>query len=572
MDRILAIVALRFRLSMRKMRGIGGKLNAAGWILWALLGLTVALVSAIGVGILSHFMAAKGPEAAHVCFLVILWASVIFGGVVPVLRGAIDQGFDATPFKQYPISRLRLYAITLGATGLSADLLITYPTLASMTLMGVLIPGSPALPGLLLVALFAMSLAIWSNLFSLVAVSLMRGRRAREALMIAGLGALLVFGILPAALDGGTGLKFERSRAPAAVDDGAGFDVESPRRPAFGGSASMLLTTARLFPPTIAAEGLAALPGEVPARIWTPILQLVGWCAAGLLAGYWVFARFHLAEPRVRVAQRKADARRAAGWQRLGFDRGPLSKLPEGVKAVASKDLRYLFRSVTGRFLLAVGPGVVLLVAVSVGREMDRSFYGIEPSRLLFFGIMLYAGLLTSNFSGNVFAWDADGVKSYFLAPLSPRHLLLGKCIAIWIYDALLASLVILLWCVLLAVPDPITLSTGLLIFASLRLAQSAMGVNFSVRYPLARDISSAKNAPAPLVIWAQMGVVMLTTSLISVLLVLPSLLGLEWLQPVVLAGLAVALGALYAVGLERAARLLVVRRDSLIDALKSVR
>jgi hypothetical protein len=215
---------------------------------------------------------------------------------------------------------------------------------------------------------------------------------------------------------------------------------------------------------------------------------------------------------------------------------------------------------------------VVLLVALSFGKRMDQSFFGIEPSRLLFFGIMLYAGMLTSNFSGNVFGWDSDGVKSYFLSPLPPRHLLLGKCVAIWIYDALVASLVLLLWCALLDVPDPIALLTGLLIFASLRLAQSATGILCSVRYPLARDISSAKNAPAPLVIWVQLGVVMLTTSLIGVLLAVPSLLGLDWLQPVVLAGLVVALGALFAAGLERAARLLALRRDQLIDALKSVR
>ena len=178
MDRVLAIVVLRFRLATRKMRGLGGKLNIAGWILWTVLGVTVALAASVGVGIGSHVMVKNGPEAARIGFPVILWAAAIFGGVVPVLRGAIDQGFDATPFVQYPLSRLRLYAITLGATGLSSDLLITYPTLASMTLMGVILPGAPALPGLLLVLLFALSLAIWSNLFSLVAVSLMRGRRA----------------------------------------------------------------------------------------------------------------------------------------------------------------------------------------------------------------------------------------------------------------------------------------------------------------------------------------------------------------------------------------------------------
>ena len=117
MDRVLAIVGLRLKLLTRRLLGKGGTANLLGSIGLFVLGALFSLGLAIGFGIMVHVLA-KGsdPERIRIGFLVCFYTFFFFGIVLPILSGMIEQSFDAAPFLIFPISRLRLFGITLAAS------------------------------------------------------------------------------------------------------------------------------------------------------------------------------------------------------------------------------------------------------------------------------------------------------------------------------------------------------------------------------------------------------------------------------------------------------------------------
>ena len=68
-----------------------------------------------------------------ICF----YTFFFFGIVLPLLSGAMDESFDAAPFLIFPISRLRLFGITLAATLGSPHHLVYLPALIAVLIAGV---------------------------------------------------------------------------------------------------------------------------------------------------------------------------------------------------------------------------------------------------------------------------------------------------------------------------------------------------------------------------------------------------------------------------------------------------
>jgi hypothetical protein len=556
-SRVRAIVALRFKLAVRRARGPGGTARLVGAVLTGVFSVLFALALAVGLGIMLHLFGTGGdPVKIRLGFLIVFWVSFFFGIVLPLLRGALQQGLDASPFVVFPVSRPRLYGITLAACLGASDHALYYPTLVAVAVTGVIVPGVNAVAGLTLIALALLSLVIWGNALALFLVSVMRARRVRE------ITGILVFLTLIAA-----------SFAPALLDDPDGGLRQVPSE------VRIVLHTAlrvgQLLPPTIAAEGLTALhSADGSQRVATSTLLLLLWDVAGILIGYFIFHRFHLGERSSRPAGRARRLRPAAGTptKPTPFDRRPLSALPPQVRAVAAKDLHYLFRSVIGKFNLFLMPVFVLVVVFLVGRSIDHPVLGLDPQRLLLFGLLLYAVLFSNNFVNNAFAWEGDGVRSYFLCPASPRQVLVGKNLAVWLFNAILFIMVILIFSALTGFPGIAILASATFMYASALLIFTACGNIISVLLPVPRDMSAINNQPAQTAILLSLLVLVSTALLIGPLLSLPMLLGWPLVQPVLLAAfLAVSIGA-YAWSLRPAARLLESRREQIMEALKSVR
>jgi hypothetical protein len=517
----------------------------------------LALGMATGLGLMVHLFVAGGePDRIRLGFLIVFWVSFFFGIIMPLLVGAMNQGFDAAPFRVFPLSRRRLYAVTLAASLGGSDHMLYYPTMVAVALTGVLLPGVPVLAGVALIVLVPLFLVIWGHALALLLTSVMRTRRARE---ITGIVALLLL----------IGVSF----VPAMFDDESGR--LAGRLPELRVALRLVVDVGRFLPPTIAADGLAALHGEDGgARVTASLLALVAWNAAGIWIGYRVFVRHHVGERGggSASARRGALPARRTDRRRSPFDRRPFSALPVQVRAVAAKDLHYLFRSVVGRLNLFMAPVLVLVIVLLVGRAIEEPVLGIDPEPLLLFGLLLYAVLFSNNFVNNAFAWEGDGVRSYFLCPASPRQVLLGKNLAVWLYNALLFATVILVYSVLAGVPGPATLSSAAFLFASALVVFTACGNLISILLPVRRDPSRINNQPSQAAILLSLLVLGVTVTLMGPLLSLPVLFGRPAAQPLLLGLFFAASVAGYAWSLGPAARLLAGRRERIAEALRSLR
>jgi len=557
-DRILAIVTLRMRLAFRKLRGGEGALRLVGALVGTVLSAVLALGLSVGFAFLVY-SSVTGGEARQVriSYFITFYMFFFLGVILPLMRGAVNPGLDVAPFRIFPMSRVRLFGITLAASFGNAEHLLYYPAIVTVLAVGVVSTDAGFAGDLVLVLLALLFFVSWGNTLSLFLVTVMRARRVREILAIGGLLLLVSVTLLPALLENP-----ERD-----------FDEVSVRR--LGAAFMPVVRVAQHLPPGLAADGLASLHGAgneskaVRNAVW-----LLLWDVGGIVLGYLVFSRYHLGGSgnRGRGKPRStAEASPSGSTDRLlSFDNRLFSVLPVEVRAVAAKDLRYLLRSVVGKFNLVMIPVFVIIAAFVVGRQLTEPVLGIDPQRVVLFGMLFYMVLFSNNFVNNTFAWEADGVKCYFTGPISPIRVLAGKNIAVWIYNAALFFISMGTWIALVGFPGMATLLSAALVFAAALLIFTSVGNVVSVLFPAARDISSMKNTPS------QVGVLLSIASLFTLVLVVgpfisvPMLLGWGFLQPVALAALLVLLVFFYRLSLGMAGRLMGDRREKLIETLGS--
>jgi hypothetical protein len=195
--------------------------------------------------------------------------------------------------------------------------------------------------------------------------------------------------------------------------------------------------------------------------------------------------------------------------------------------------------------------------------------FGIDVSELTFIGMFLYVSMLTSNFVINAFAWDGNGVFSYFLSPITPSAVIIGKNLAVWLFSGILLLECTVAWAVTRGLPGPSALLSGFLVFASTVLGLMIVGNHTSVMFPVRRLISSVNNSPSNAAMLIMLVVVVGNAVMTGVLVLFADLVAGPWLRPIVLAVYVGAVGAAYVSFLRPAAALLSARRENLAAALE---
>ncbi len=554
MDDVLAIVWLRYQLAANRLRSAAGIADLASGLLMALFLGLFALGLGIGLGA-ATFVAVRADDLPRLRVLlhVAFFLCFFFGVIFPLLRGLMERGLDFSRLLMFPLSHTRLYAVHLVSRGVASDHLFYYPVLLAMCLAGALVPGLPALGGVAIVLGLVICNVVWGQVTALAVHACMRFRRLREVLSI--LVVLLAVGValLFSSLD------FE-ALFLGLMDDPLSF---APLR------------VAAVLPPALAAEALHALHRGDPAAAWWQALALVPWCAAGIWIGHFVFSNYHLGD-RGRVLRPAAERRRrrsggrptqrpsTAGFQAPDFDWLPV---PGEVLAAAGKDLRYLFRSLPGKFNL-VGAPLLSVLAGSLFAGAGTPLLGIGRDSLVFFGLLIYLVLLSNSFANNSFAWEGTGVQCYFFAPAPLTRVLAGKNLAVLAYNGVILLLGLVTWAILRA-PGAAVVLTGLLLFANAIFAFTCAGNFVSILFPAARDLSSMKSQMSQTGILLSFLSLFAVVSVTSLILTLPALFGMAWLQPVVLALLLAAQVAIYPFVLASAARLMEHRREGLMETLR---
>ena len=210
----------------------------------------------------------------------------------------------------------------------------------------------------------------------------------------------------------------------------------------------------------------------------------------------------------------------------------------------------------------------MVIVVFVIGRGLSGSLLGLPSDSTLLLGLLLYSTLFSNNFINNAFAWEGGGLRSYFFSPAPLNRVLAGKNLAVWTYNALLWLIVIVSWSVMKSVPDLWTIVTAALLYGVSVLFFTTVGNVVSVLFPARRDIASMTNTPSHVAILLSLASLISAAGLVGLFMFLPLLLGVPRLQPLFLLNLMLLEAIVYVLVLRFAGRLMLRRRDYLIDTL----
>lgn len=529
MDRLIALVALRFRLEARALLGARGRLVALLVALPLLL-----LLSAATAGL--AFLAARVVEREEPALVLpaLSAAAAVLGlawALSPFLAGvSATETHDLGRLVAYPVPFATLVVSSLAANLVQPMVLAQVPVLVALAL-GLAGAGPRLLPALAGLALaFALVLATGQAVgIALHAVS--RHRRHHDRALLLGLGLGLALSLLPLLLlsPGGAGA---RRLALSLVER----DVFALVPLSWGVRAAV-----------------HAGRGEA--------LAFLGWAAGAALAlAAAVGVSTLLAR---RLYRGEADLGEAAG----GRSARARMRLPGAVGALVEKDLRVAWRDPRLKALVfsgLVGPLVLLFV---LGQGSPG---GPRPSLLLAVAVLSGLGAV----GANTFAFERQGLALLLGTPLDRLSLLVGKNIAL---VALRLPVVLAVAVATLLVAGPALVPAVATVALSTLVLAAAADNYLSILFPLpvsaaGRDPSTPASGTRGLgTLVALVPAVLATLAAaapFAFLAWLPLLLGEPWLAaatlPLALAG-AVAVHFMAVAG---AARLLGRREGDLVARL----
>ena len=526
--------------------------NAVAVIL-ALLATALSAALSFALAGITHIGLMDGSrEAVHVALMVVLWGLGFLAVVMPIFFGAGQPQVPLRRLLVFPLSRWKLYRLSLAASFASGVNLFWYPIVAAITVVALVVDHAPAIYWLAAVALFGTCLVIWCNTALVIVQLMLRKRNVRELAVLIGLVLVVIVSMVPA--------MFQEQ----AEERGEEWFAELVPRSVI----SAVGRVASVFPPSIAARGLETAVLEQPRRGMAPLLWLFLWTIGGVAIGYGIVRRQLLegdTTPRVHSAT-TAPTGRNARWLSLEH----LSVFPAEVRAVVAKELRYLLRSTVGKFNIVIMPIFVAVMALIVARDLDQGFLGLDRASLVFVGLMIYASMFANNFLFNAYAWEGAGVQTFFLSPVDPATVVLGKNMGVWIYDMALGAEGVITFCLISGVPPSPALIGGCLAFVASVLFATVVGNFLSPTMPVSRDISSITNSPSQTAVLANFGVLIVSVLVVGGSMTIPALLGVSWGGPFLLLLLVGGEIALYVAMLRPAGRLLQARRESLVEALQT--
>jgi hypothetical protein len=526
--------------------------NAVAVILAVIAAVLSAALSFALAGITHIGLVEGSQEAVHIALMVVFWMLGFLAVVMPLFFGAGQPQVPLRRLLVFPLSRWRLYRLSLAASFASGTSLFWYPILTSVTVVAVFVDDQRVVYWLVAVALFAACLVIWCNTALTVVQWILQKRNVRELAMLIGLVVVVIVSMLPA---------MYQEQAEERGKEWFGELVP-------GSVTSVVGRVASVFPPSIVVRGLEAAVLGQPEDAITPLLWLALWAVGGVAIGYGIVRRYLLEgdqAPRVHSAATAPTEGNARWWSMEH-----LSAFPAEARAVAAKELRYLLRSTVGKFNIVIMPIFVVVMALIVARDLDHSFLGLDRASLVFIGLMIYASLFANNFLLNAYAWEGVGVQSFFLSPVDPAKVVLGKNLGVWIYDVIIGAEGVIAFCLISGVPPAPALLGGCLGFAAAVVASTLVGNFLSPTMPVPRDISSITNSPSQTGVLANFGVLIVSVLVIGGSMTITALLGVAWLGPLIVLLLLAGEIALYAVVLRSVGRLLEARRETLIDALQA--
>jgi len=524
-DRLIALVALRWRLDARAVAGSRGRLVM----------LLVALPPLLFVSAASAFVAFGGArylerEAPALLLSVLSAVATLFGlswALAPLLAGvSATETHDLGKLLSYPVPLPVLVVSSLVANLLQPMVLAQAPPLVALALGlgGGGVRAAVALAGLAL----ALALVLASGqAVGLALHALSRNRRWHDRALFAGIGLGVVLSLLPI-------LVLSR-----------------------GGSLAW-----RLLHALLERDVFALVPFSWGARAAVhagrgEALPFLAWAGASTLA---LAAAVGVC---VALAQRLYRGDLDLGE---GAGRGALRarmRLPGAVGALVEKDLRVAWRDPRLKALVftgVIGPLVLLLI-------LWQGSAALGPGLLL--AVASFSGL--GALGTNAFALERQGLGLLFGSPVDRFAILVGKNLAVVVLrvPALVAVSV-----ATLVIAGPVFVPAVATVVLLTQLLAAAADNYLSILFPVpvaaaGRDPTAPASGSRGLGAAAMAFVAMLATLLVSApftfLAWLPHLLGERWLWALTLPLALAGAGAVHFMATSGAARLLRRREPDLV-------
>ena len=223
-----------------------------------------------------------------------------------------------------------------------------------------------------------------------------------------------------------------------------------------------------------------------------------------------------------------------------------------------------------GKFNIVIMPLFVVMMGFVVARDITAPVLGVDRSSLVFIGIMVYASMFSNNFLYNAYAWEGAGIRSYFITPVTPREVVFGKNLGLWLYNLILLVECVASYAAIVGLPGLATGLSGCFAFAAGLLSSTIAGNFVSPALPVGRNISKIGSSPSQTGVFISFAMLAANVVVIGGFVVIGAMTTSPWVQPVLLWILVVVLAAAYRTMLAPAARLLEDRRESLIEAVQS--
>jgi len=552
MDRLKILVWLKLKLWWNGLRSGAMAMDTLVAIILAFLGGALSLALAVGLGALTHVALRDVESDVHtVGLLVVFWFLAFLAVVLPMFFGMGQPAVPLSRLAVFPLSRGGLYRVSLAASFASSSHIFWYPILLAVSFTAIVIHGTPAVLWSAVVVTFSVCMVVWCHAVLLVMQRILSGRNVRELVALVGLVLLVTVSMIPALFD-----------SQGIEPDASWFQL--PDKVASVGG-----RVASVFPPSIATKALVAGLGGENAGALGGLIWLGLWIAAGMTVGYLVLSK-SLLDGDGSSGSRPVGSGSSGLLASCPFKVDRLSWIPVEPRAIAAKELHYLLRSTVGKFNIVIVPVFVIVMALVVARDLTAPVLGLDPSSLVFVGVMVYASMFSNNFLFNAYAWDGAGVRSYFINPVAPEGVVLGKNVGVWLYNVILVSECAICYCIVAGTPSPTILLSGVIAFVAGLLSSTIVGNFVSPSVPVARDISKISNSPSQTGALASFGMLLVNVVLIGSLMAIPALLGAAWLCPILLGVLLAIVITAYRVFLRPAARLLQQRRESLVEAVQN--
>ncbi|MDT4952280.1 MAG: type transport system permease protein [Acidobacteriota bacterium] len=430
MSQFAALLWLKWTLFRNAMRSRKAVLSRVASMLGTLAALVFALFIAVVLGIVAykmlspnsaadvmaqlppdHPLAAEMRELMQSGFLVLFMVFAILYLMWATVPLSLGGGSQFTPGRLllYPVSLKKLFAIDFLSEFTNIASIFAIPVILSVTLGAGLALRNVllALPVALLAIACGISIAKW---LSTSLGALMQKRRTRGETLLALIGVVVGLG-------------------------GAFMGELAQYMTRHAGS----LRGLRWTPPGAAATALTEGLGAGGVYVYLlALLTLAGYTLTFIFITYLIARRAALSAGGAKRASVKTRVQGKTeiqtGWL--------LPFLSPQISAIIEKELRYAMRNAQLR-VMALMPLVLIGVRLARGSRMGArsvarpetvasvNSFTAYAEGLLVAGGVLYVFLILSSLACNLFAYEGGGMRSYILAPIDRRKILLGKNLAI---------------------------------------------------------------------------------------------------------------------------------------------